>query len=100
MFIINALSIVIQRGPLKESIGPHNTILYIWFSAAYWVCDWSVIRRYHQETASSTFRKVEISPTMLIFLLFLSLCGFTIVRGNFEQVDIAQIGIVLVFCWR
>ncbi|EIT5996629.1 O-antigen ligase RfaL [Salmonella enterica subsp. enterica serovar Muenchen] len=83
----------------KESIGPHNTILYIWFSAgilglvslAYLYG--AIIR----ETASSTFRKVEISPYNAHLLLFLSFVGFYIVRGNFEQVDIAQTGIITGF---
>ncbi|EIC0031457.1 O-antigen ligase RfaL, partial [Salmonella enterica subsp. enterica serovar Weltevreden] len=79
----------------KESIGPHNTILYIWFSAgilglASLAYLYGAIIR---ETASSTFRKVEISPYNAHLLLFLSFVGFYIVRGNFEQVDIAQIGI-------
>ncbi|EKF7301744.1 O-antigen ligase RfaL, partial [Salmonella enterica] len=47
--------------------------------------------------ASSTFRKVEISPYNAHLLLFLSFVGFYIVRGNFEQVDIAQIGIITGF---
>ncbi|EIO1807980.1 O-antigen ligase RfaL [Salmonella enterica] len=83
----------------KESIGPHNTILYIWFSAgilglaslAYLYG--AVIR----ETASSTFKKVEISPYNAHLLLFLSFVGFYIIRGNFEQVDIDQIGIITGF---
>ncbi|HIA0702044.1 TPA: O-antigen ligase RfaL [Salmonella enterica subsp. enterica] len=83
----------------KESIGPHNTILYIWFSAgilglASLAYLYGAILR---ETASSTFRKVEISPYNAHLLLFLSFVGFYIVRGNFEQVDIAQIGIITGF---
>ncbi|EJN2193371.1 O-antigen ligase RfaL [Salmonella enterica] len=83
----------------KESIGPHNTILYIWFSAgilglASLAYLYGAIIR---ETASSTFRKVEISPYNVHLLLFLSFVGFYIVRGNFEQVDIAQIGIITGF---
>ncbi|EGL7579077.1 O-antigen ligase RfaL [Salmonella enterica] len=83
----------------KESIGPHNTILYIWFSAgilglARLVYLYGAIIR---ETASSTLRKVEISPYNAHLLLFLSFVGFYIVRGNFEQVDIAQIGIITGF---
>ncbi|EAU9805777.1 O-antigen ligase RfaL [Salmonella enterica] len=83
----------------KESIGPHNTILYIWFSAgilglASLAYLYGAIIR---ETASSTFRKVEISPYNAHLLLFLSFIGFYIVRGNFEQVDIAQIGIITGF---
>ncbi|EBF9782598.1 O-antigen ligase RfaL [Salmonella enterica subsp. enterica] len=83
----------------KESIGSHNTILYIWFSAgilglASLVYLYGAIIR---ETASSTFRKVEISPYNAHLLLFLSFVGFYIVRGNFEQVDIAQIGIITGF---
>ncbi|EBF8291866.1 O-antigen ligase RfaL [Salmonella enterica subsp. enterica] len=83
----------------KESIGPHNTILYIWFSAgilglANLAYLYGAIIR---ETASSTFRKVEISPYNAHLLLFLSFVGFYIVRGNFEQVDIAQIGIITGF---
>lgn len=83
----------------KESIGPHNTILYIWFSAgilglASLVYLYGAIIR---ETSSSTFRKVEISPYNAHLLLFLSFIGFYIVRGNFEQVDIAQIGIITGF---
>ncbi|EAS1855133.1 O-antigen ligase RfaL [Salmonella enterica] len=83
----------------KESIGPHNTILYIWFSAgilglASLVYLYGAIIR---ETASSTFRKVEIIPYNAHLLLFLSFIGFYIVRGNFEQVDIAQIGIITGF---
>ncbi|EPE7532389.1 O-antigen ligase RfaL [Salmonella enterica subsp. enterica serovar Newport] len=70
----------------KESIGPHNTILYIWFSAgilglASLAYLYGAIIR---ETASSTFRKVEISPYNAHLLLFLSFVGFYIVRGNFE----------------
>lgn len=83
----------------KESIGPHNTIPYIWFSAgilglASLVYLYGAIIR---ETASSTLRKVEISPYNAHLLLFLSFVGFYIVRGNFEQVDIAQIGIITGF---
>ncbi|EBJ0553701.1 O-antigen ligase RfaL [Salmonella enterica] len=83
----------------KESIGPHNTILYIWFSAgilglASLAYLYGAIIR---ETTSSTFRKVEISPYNAHLLLFLSFVGFYIVRGNFEQVDIAQIGIITGF---
>ncbi|ECB0495132.1 O-antigen ligase RfaL [Salmonella enterica subsp. enterica serovar Weltevreden] len=83
----------------KESIGPHNTILYIWFSAgilglASLAYLYGAIIR---ETASSTFRKVEISPYNAHLLLFLSFVGFYIVRGNFEQVDIARIGIITGF---
>ncbi|EAR1968146.1 O-antigen ligase RfaL [Salmonella enterica] len=83
----------------KESIGPHNTILYIWFSAgilglASLAYLYGAIIR---ETASSTFRKVEISPYNAHLLLFLSIVGFYIVRGNFEQVDIAQTGIITGF---
>ncbi|EPU6768737.1 O-antigen ligase RfaL [Salmonella enterica subsp. enterica serovar Kentucky] len=83
----------------KESIGLHNTILYIWFSAgilglASLAYLYGAIIR---ETASSTFRKAEISPYNAHLLLFLSFVGFYIVRGNFEQVDIAQIGIITGF---
>ncbi|EIN7841088.1 O-antigen ligase RfaL [Salmonella enterica] len=83
----------------KESIGPHNTILYIWFSAgilglASLAYLYGAIIR---ETAGSTFRKVEISPYNAHLLLFLSFVGFYIVRGNFEQVDIAQTGIITGF---
>ncbi|MJU49868.1 O-antigen ligase RfaL [Salmonella enterica subsp. enterica] len=83
----------------KESIGPHNTILYIWFSAgilglASLAYLYGAIIR---ETASSTFRKAEISPYNAHLLLFLSFVGFYIVRGNFEQVDIDQIGIITGF---
>ncbi|EHF8651288.1 O-antigen ligase RfaL [Salmonella enterica] len=83
----------------KESIDPHNTILYIWFSAgilglASLAYLYGAIIR---ETASSTFRKVEISPYNAHLLLFLSFVGFYIVRGNFEQVDIAQTGIITGF---
>ncbi|EEN3991572.1 O-antigen ligase RfaL [Salmonella enterica] len=83
----------------KESIGPHNTILYIWFSAgilglASLAYLYGAIIR---ETASSTFRKAAISPYNAHLLLFLSFVGFYIVRGNFEQVDIAQIGIITGF---
>ncbi|ECX3267296.1 O-antigen ligase RfaL [Salmonella enterica subsp. enterica serovar Kentucky] len=83
----------------KESIGPHTTILYIWFSAgilglASLAYLYGAIIR---ETASSTFRKAEISPYNAHLLLFLSFVGFYIVRGNFEQVDIAQIGIITGF---
>ncbi|EGO5695804.1 O-antigen ligase RfaL [Salmonella enterica] len=83
----------------KESIGPHNTILYIWFSAgilglASLAYLYGAIIR---ETASSTFRKVEIIPYNAHLLLFLSFVGFYIVRGNFEQVDIAQTGIITGF---
>ncbi|EAV0436554.1 O-antigen ligase RfaL [Salmonella enterica] len=83
----------------KESIGPHNTILYIWFSAgilglASLAYLYGAIIR---ETASSTFRKVEISPYNAHLLLFLSFVGFYIVRGNFEQVDIGQTGIITGF---
>ncbi|MCL9320261.1 O-antigen ligase RfaL [Salmonella enterica subsp. enterica serovar Enteritidis] len=83
----------------KESIGPHNTILYIWFSAGILALA-SLAYLYGaiiRETASSTFRKVEISPYNAHLLLFLSFVGFYIVRGNFEQVDIAQIGIITGF---
>ncbi|EKR1514631.1 O-antigen ligase RfaL [Salmonella enterica subsp. enterica serovar Muenchen] len=83
----------------KESIGPHNTILYIWFSAS--ILGLASLAYLYgaiiRETASSTFRKVEISPYNAHLLLFLSFVGFYIVRGNFEQVDIAQTGIITGF---
>ncbi|ENI2967149.1 O-antigen ligase RfaL [Salmonella enterica] len=81
----------------KESIGPHNTILYIWFSAGILGLASLVYLYQGNSQLYLTFRKVEISPYNAHLLLFLSFIGFYIVRGNFEQVDIAQIGIITGF---
>ncbi|UQQ18499.1 O-antigen ligase RfaL [Salmonella sp. WGH-01] len=82
----------------KESIGPHNTILYIWFSAGilglasrpiYMALSSGNSQLYLQES-----RDKPLQCSSLAIFIFRR---FYIVRGNFEQVDIAQIGIITGF---
>ncbi|MEK0011149.1 O-antigen ligase RfaL [Escherichia albertii] len=81
----------------KQSIGPHNIILSIWFAAglagflALLYLYGSIIK----ETANATFQKVAVSPYNGQLLLFLTLVGFYIIRGNFEEVDLKPIGLIV-----
>lgn len=81
----------------KESIGPHNLALYIWFSAgifgiaALFYVYGSVIN----ETLGKALSSTEASPYNAHLLLLLSLVGFFLVRGNFEQIDIEPLGIIV-----
>ncbi|EFB3351554.1 O-antigen ligase RfaL, partial [Escherichia coli] len=81
----------------KQSIGPHNIILSIWFAAglagllALLYLYGSIIK----ETANATFKKVVATPYNSQLLLFLTLVGFYIIRGNFEEVDLKPIGLIV-----
>ncbi|WP_202305804.1 O-antigen ligase RfaL [Dryocola clanedunensis] len=80
----------------KKSIGPHNLALYIWFGAgilglgALLYVYGSVIN----EIAGKAFISTATSPYNVHLLLFLSLVGFFLVRGNFEQIELAPLGII------
>ncbi len=97
VFIINALSII-QRGPLKNlsvRIIPFCTSGLV---QAYWV--WRARPIYMALSLGNSQLYLQESrdkPYNAHLLLFLSFVGFYIVRGNFEQVDIAQIGIITGF---
>ncbi|MED9499574.1 O-antigen ligase RfaL [Escherichia marmotae] len=81
----------------KKSIGPHNIILSIWFAAglagllALLYLYGSIIK----ETTNVIFKKVMVSPYNGHLLLFLTFIGFYIIRGNFEEVDLKPIGLIV-----
>lgn len=81
----------------KKSIGPHNIILSIWFAAglagllALLYLYGSIIK----ETTNVIFKKVMVSPYNGHLLLFLTFVGFYIIRGNFEEVDLKPIGLIV-----
>ncbi|PQJ00981.1 O-antigen ligase RfaL [Escherichia fergusonii] len=81
----------------RQSIGPHNVVLSIWFAAglagllALLYLYGSIIK----ETANATFKKVVVTPYNGQLLLFLTFIGFYIIRGNFEEVDLKPIGLIV-----
>lgn len=81
----------------KKSIGPHNIILSIWFAAglagllALLYLYGSIIK----ETTNVIFKKIMVSPYNGHLLLFLTFIGFYIIRGNFEEVDLKPIGLIV-----
>lgn len=81
----------------KESIGPHNLALYLWFSAGIFGLI-SLIYVYYaviKETAAYALRNTTASPYNVHLLLLLSLIGFFIIRGNFEQIELDPLGIIV-----
>lgn len=81
----------------KESIGPHNLALYIWFSAGIFglIALFYVYGSVINETIGKALSSTEKSPYNAHLLLLLSLVGFFLVRGNFEQIDIEPLGIIV-----
>lgn len=81
----------------RQSIGPHNVVLSIWFAAglagllALLYLYGSIIK----ETANATFKTVVVTPYNGQLLLFLTLVSFYIIRGNFEEVDLKPIGLIV-----
>ncbi|EJV7455333.1 O-antigen ligase RfaL, partial [Escherichia coli] len=81
----------------RQSIGPHNIVLSIWFAAglagllALLYLYGSIIK----ETANATFKTVVVTPYNGQLLLFLTLVSFYIIRGNFEEVDLKPIGLIV-----
>lgn len=97
VFIINALSII-QRGPLKNlsvRIIPFCTSGLV---QAYWV--WRARSIYMALSSGNSQLYPQESrdkPLQCSSLAIFIFRRFYIVRGNFEQVDIAQIGIITGF---
>ncbi|CBG90893.1 O-antigen ligase RfaL [Citrobacter rodentium] len=83
----------------KQSIGPHNLILCIWFAAGIsgLLGLLYVYGAIIKETASGSLKNKEISPYNGQLLLLLTFIGFYILRGNFEQVDADLLGIITGF---
>lgn len=48
-----------------------------------------------KETTNVIFKKVMVSPYNGHLLLFLTFVGFYIIRGNFEEVDLKPIGLIV-----
>lgn len=80
----------------KRSIGPHNILLYIWFGAG--IAGVTALIYVYGAILTATIRKsvhnFEASPYNINLMMLLSLVGFFLIRGNFEQVELDRIGII------
>lgn len=79
----------------RESIGPHNLALFVWFGAgilglAGLLMVYAAIAK---ECASSAFKENYASPYNAHMLILLSFVGYFIVRGNVEQIELDLLGI-------
>lgn len=79
----------------RESIGPHNLALFVWFGtgllglAGLLFVYAGVIK----ECLSNAFRDNRYSPFNAHIIILLSFFGYFIVRGNFEQIELDLLGI-------
>ncbi|MEY0977891.1 O-antigen ligase RfaL [Providencia rettgeri] len=84
----------------KKSIGPHNIWLYIWFGAG--IAGLAIFSAVFLSMCYSSMqgiknRSEEPEIYFAFIALLLSLIGFYLVRGMFEQVDLKPLGILLGF---
>lgn len=80
----------------NPSIGPHNLALFIWFGAG--IMGLLALIYVYYTIIIESIKKIryisEPSPYNCYIILLLSLIGFFIIRGNFEQIVLAPLGII------
>lgn len=80
----------------RESIGPHNLALFVWFGtgllglAGLLFVYAGVIR----ECLSNAYRDNRYSPLNAYIIIMLTFFGYFIIRGNFEQIELDLLGIL------
>lgn len=79
----------------RESIGPHNLALFVWFGAGLLGLAGLlfVYAGVTKECLSNAFRDNRYSPFNAYIIIMLSFFGYFIVRGNFEQIELDLLGI-------
>lgn len=79
----------------RESIGPHNLILFVWFGTGLLglvgliLVYTSIVR----ECVTHAFRENYYSPYNAYIIILLSFFGYFIIRGNVEQIELDLLGI-------
>ncbi len=94
---------VIKEHPewtFKTSIGPHNIWLYIWFGAG--IAGLIAFSAVFLSMCYSSIKEIKTASAepeiyFAFIALLLSLIGFYLVRGMFEQVDLKPLGVLLGF---
>ncbi|ETT08244.1 O-antigen ligase RfaL [Providencia alcalifaciens] len=84
----------------RTSIGPHNIWLFVWFGAGiFGLASFTLLTLSMGYTSYQGIRRSVENPLIYFsFLaLFISLIGFYVVRGMFEQVDLKPLGLILGF---
>lgn len=83
----------------KESIGPHNLALFVWFGmgllglAALLLIYSGIVR----ECFLNAFKENHYSPFNAYSIILLSFFGYFIIRGNVEQIELDLLGVLAGF---
>ncbi|WP_312745784.1 O-antigen ligase RfaL [Cedecea neteri] len=81
----------------RESIGPHNLALFIWFGTgllgfAGLLLTYAAITK---ECIANAFEKSQSFPINAHMIILLSFFGYFIIRGNVEQIQLDLLGILV-----
>lgn len=79
----------------RQSIGPHNLALYVWFGAGLFGLAGLLLvyAAIVKESAAKAFKENYDSPFNAYMIILLSFIGYFIVRGNVEQIELDLLGI-------
>lgn len=79
----------------RQSIGPHNLALYVWFGTGILglIALILVYIGIIKECVTNGFKENHYSPYNTYILILLSFIGYFIIRGNVEQIELDLLGI-------
>lgn len=81
----------------RESIGPHNLALFVWFGTGLLglVALLTTYAAIVKECIANAFNRSQSSPINAHMIILLSFIGYFIVRGNVEQIQLDLLGILV-----